>query len=225
MHQAETTAVDLAKLTHEILEAEMHQVGLIATQKDATLLTLAVNQSGIDVDREKTSEVYEELTHQFESMAHHYQGIFIADDHGEQITGALEGGREYKGINVADREYFKRVRQSNKGFAFLANEIKELAKQAVEASQDIKEKIEGIQGTTATTVSQTSEITRAITDVNDVVATIATAVEEQSAVTKEIANNVAPASTGIHEVNENVNQCLCFPEHFTCMVRTSHEGP
>ena len=45
-----------------------------------------------------------------------------------------------------------------------------------------------------------------ITDVNEVVSTIATAVEEQSAATKEIADNVAQASTGIQEVNENVNQ-------------------
>ena len=34
---------------------------------------------------------------------------------------------------------------------------------------------------------------------------IATAVEEQSAATQEIASNIAQASTGIHEVNENVN--------------------
>jgi methyl-accepting chemotaxis protein len=99
-----------------------------------------------------------------------------------------------------------RAGEAGKGFAVVANEIKELAKQTAEASGDIKEKIEGIQGTTSTTVGQIAEITQVITDVNEVVATIATAVEEQSAATKEIASNVSQASRGIQEVNENVNQ-------------------
>ncbi len=99
-----------------------------------------------------------------------------------------------------------RAGEAGKGFAVVANEIKELAKQTAQATQDIKDKIEGIQGTTSSTIGQISEITQVITDVNSVVANIATAVEQQSAATREIATNVAQASQGIQEVNENVNQ-------------------
>ena len=99
-----------------------------------------------------------------------------------------------------------RAGEAGKGFAVVANEIKELAKQTAAATQDIKEKIQGIQGTTNMTVGQIGEITQVIKDVNEVVATIATAVEEQSAATKDIAANVSQASQGIQEVNENVNQ-------------------
>ncbi len=99
-----------------------------------------------------------------------------------------------------------RAGEAGKGFAVVANEIKELAKQTAAATGDIKEKIEGIQGTTNMTVSQITEVTQVIADINEVVAIIATAVEEQSATTREISNNVSQASVGIQEVNENVNQ-------------------
>ncbi|BBO89038.1 methyl-accepting chemotaxis protein [Desulfosarcina ovata] len=99
-----------------------------------------------------------------------------------------------------------RAGEAGKGFAVVANEIKELAKQTSEATLEIKEKIENIQGSTDSTVQGITEITEVINNVNDIVGTIATAVEEQSTATQEIANNIAQASQGIQEVNENVNQ-------------------
>lgn len=52
------------------------------------------------------------------------------------------------------------------------------------------------------TVTEISEINRTINDVSDIVSTIATAVEEQSASTNEIASNVSQAALGINEEKE-----------------------
>lgn len=138
MNQAKGIAVDLAKLTHEILEAEIHQVGIIAAEKNVTELTNAVDESGIDANKGKIKELFVDLTHQFESMAHHYQGIFISDAHGEVYTGALEGGREYKGINIADTEYFKRASQSGKPIVSEIVKSKSTGKLIVVACAPIK---------------------------------------------------------------------------------------
>ncbi len=99
-----------------------------------------------------------------------------------------------------------RAGEAGKGFAVVANEIKELARQTAEATQEIKEKINGIQSSTSGTISEIGEILKVINNVNEIVSTIATAVEEQSVTTKEIASNVTQASRGIQEVNENVSQ-------------------
>ena len=99
-----------------------------------------------------------------------------------------------------------RAGEAGKGFAVVANEIKELARQTASATGEIKEKIEGIQGSTEGTIGQIEQISKVINDVNEIVTTTATAVEEQSVTTKEIANNVAQASQGIAEVTENVAQ-------------------
>jgi methyl-accepting chemotaxis protein len=99
-----------------------------------------------------------------------------------------------------------RAGEAGRGFAVVANEIKDLAKQTAEATLEIKAKIGAIQGSTDATVTEIGQILTVINDVNDIVSTIATAVEEQSVTTKEIAENVVQASQGIQGVNENVAQ-------------------
>jgi methyl-accepting chemotaxis protein len=99
-----------------------------------------------------------------------------------------------------------RAGDAGKGFAVVAYEIKELAKQASQAADEIKTKIDSIQSSTAGTVKQIELISSVINDVNEIVSAIATAVEEQSITTKEIARNVSQAAIGIGEVTENVAQ-------------------
>jgi methyl-accepting chemotaxis protein len=99
-----------------------------------------------------------------------------------------------------------RAGDAGKGFAVVANEIKELAKQAASATDVIERKTEGIQNSTDGTVKQIDQISKVINEVNEIVSIIATAVEEQSVTTRDIAGNVAQAALGIQEVTENVAQ-------------------
>ncbi|NOQ46621.1 MAG: DUF3365 domain-containing protein [Desulfobulbaceae bacterium] len=99
-----------------------------------------------------------------------------------------------------------RAGEAGKGFAVVANEIKELAKQTAEATGEIKTRIDSIQNSTQATVSQIQQITQVINEVNEIVVSIVTAVEEQSATTVEISENISQASIGIQEVTKNVAQ-------------------
>jgi len=99
-----------------------------------------------------------------------------------------------------------RAGEAGKGFAVVANEIKVLAKQTADATQQIRRQIEGIQTSTGATIEEIREISKVIDQVNEIVTTIATAIEEQAATTSEIGGNVIQAAQGITEVNENVAQ-------------------
>lgn len=99
-----------------------------------------------------------------------------------------------------------RAGEAGKGFAVVANEIKELAGQTAKAALEIKEKITSNQASTQKTVAQINEVTGIVNDINTINATIAAAVEEQTATTKEISDNISQMSSGIQEVNEHVNQ-------------------
>jgi len=90
------------------------------------------------------------------------------------------------------------------GFAVVANEVKELAKQTASATEDISRKIEAIQSDAKAAVVAITSISGVIGQVNDISGTIATAVEEQSATTSEMSRNVAEAAKGAGEVAQNI---------------------
>lgn len=95
-----------------------------------------------------------------------------------------------------------RAGEYGKGFAVVANEIKDLAKQTADATGEIKQRVESIQVSTEGTVTQIGNITQIVREINEFVTTIASAVEEQSVTTKDIAINVTQASEGIEQVND-----------------------
>lgn len=117
-----------------------------------------------------------------------------------------------------------RAGAAGKGFAVVASEIKELANQTSVASQAIKDKIEAIQNSTTDTVSEIKEISKVINDVNDMISTIATAVEQQSATTKEIANNVADASHGIQNTSDNVSQSAYVVDEIASGISATNQA-
>jgi methyl-accepting chemotaxis protein len=99
-----------------------------------------------------------------------------------------------------------RAGTAGKGFAVVANEIKELAKQTAEATEDIKARIAGIQGSTGTAITDIGQITTVIKDVGTIVTSIAAAIEQQANVTRDVAGNIAQASSGVREANQRVSQ-------------------
>jgi len=117
-----------------------------------------------------------------------------------------------------------RAGDAGKGFAVVANEIKDLANQTAKATLEIKEKIKGIQDSTSVTVDDIKKITDVIDDINAIVSTITSAVEEQSITTKEIANNVSQASSGINEVNEKISANSVFAAGISMDIKEVNEA-
>jgi len=97
-----------------------------------------------------------------------------------------------------------RAGEAGKGFAVVANEVKELAKQTAAATEDISGKIEAIQSDTKGAVVAIDRIGKIINQINDIQNTIASAVEEQTATTNEIARNAGEAAKGSTEISRNI---------------------
>jgi methyl-accepting chemotaxis protein len=99
-----------------------------------------------------------------------------------------------------------RAGDAGKGFAVVATEVKELARQTASATEDIRKRIEAIQGSSGQAVKSVGDISEIIAQVNELSRTIASAVEEQSITTKEIAKNVAESSKAADDVARGVTE-------------------
>ena len=97
-----------------------------------------------------------------------------------------------------------RAGAAGKGFAVVANEVKELANETAKATKQISEKIDAIQAGTREAVIVINDISTIIAQMHDISTTIASAVEEQTATTREIARNVSEAAIGESHVTENI---------------------
>ncbi|MBI5551788.1 MAG: methyl-accepting chemotaxis protein [Desulfobacterales bacterium] len=97
-----------------------------------------------------------------------------------------------------------RAGESGKGFAVVANEIKELARQTADATVQIKKRIGDMQKSASDCIHEIKSISGTINNVSEIVGTIATAVEQQSGATKEVAGSIANALTGINDTNTQI---------------------
>jgi methyl-accepting chemotaxis protein len=87
-----------------------------------------------------------------------------------------------------------RAGEAGKGFAVVAGEVKALAAQTARATADIAGQIDRVRAATGTTIAAVNEIGGMIGRMNEAATAIATAVEQQSATTREIASSVQGVS-------------------------------
>ncbi|MBC2858765.1 globin-coupled sensor protein [Stappia sp. 28M-7] len=97
-----------------------------------------------------------------------------------------------------------RAGDAGRGFAIVAQEVKNLAGQTSRATEDIAQQIAEIQSATTRAVDTISSIASTVGEIDTLTATIAAAIEEQGAATREISMNVQHAAQGTVTLTRNV---------------------
>ena len=97
-----------------------------------------------------------------------------------------------------------RAGDAGKGFAIVASEVKNLASQTAQATEQIASQIATIQSATGETVAAITQFDATVREMAEISNAIASAVEQQGAATGEIARNVEEAATGTAAVSREI---------------------
>jgi methyl-accepting chemotaxis protein len=89
-----------------------------------------------------------------------------------------------------------RAGEAGKGFAVVASEVKSLAVQTAKATEDISKLIKSVQTSTSGAVAAIGRISNRMQEIDSCATAVSAAIEEQSAATGEISQNVASAADG-----------------------------
>jgi methyl-accepting chemotaxis protein len=99
-----------------------------------------------------------------------------------------------------------RAGDAGKGFAVVAQEVKTLAGQTAQATQEITQHIHHIQNATTLAVDAVAGIVATMREIDDVTLSVAEAIGQQEAATQEISRSVQRASSGMDQLAGNVEK-------------------
>lgn len=99
-----------------------------------------------------------------------------------------------------------RAGDAGKGFAVVANEVKALAGQTADATEEIVKQIQTMQSVTQETVSAIAEITTIMESIGEGTSEVASSIEEQTTATQEISQNVQGVSENIQIISSNMDE-------------------
>lgn len=101
-----------------------------------------------------------------------------------------------------------RAGEAGKGFAVVASEVKNLANQTARATDQINQQVGEIQGATQNAVEAIGSITGIIAEISEISSTIASAVEEQSAATQVVNENIDGVNQASAETGQAAGEVL-----------------
>lgn len=211
-------AEDLSKLSHSIAattEENSSQANLIssaATQINANVSSVA------GAAEEMGSSIREIARSTGDAAQVANQAVAIASETADRFSQLRDRGDEIATMvgvirSIAEQTNLlalnatieaARAGEAGLGFAVVAGEVKELARQTAQATEKIETSVATIQGLTEAAGESIEGVSGIIDEISRTQSVIASAVEEQSSTTSEIIRNVSEAARGVDEIARSI---------------------
>jgi len=117
-----------------------------------------------------------------------------------------------------------RAGEAGRGFAVVAQEVKSLANQAAKATEQITMEINGVQSISGDVVTALDSIRTSIETMRDAAISAVAAVEEQSALARDMSSNMHNAASAVNTISTNVTSISAAVTQVSDAVSTTREA-
>ena len=187
-------------------------VAAAATEADSNVQTVASAAEELSASSSEIAKQISNVAQKSTRASHEAQNTSrevselntLADSIGE-VVGAIKGIAEQTNLLALNATIeAARAGEAGKGFAVVADEVKKLAMETAQKTEQIDERVGRIQQAIRTSVEAVQRIISDVKQIDEATTTVASAVEEQNAATAEIGRNVSEASTGTQQVAQTI---------------------
>lgn len=102
----------MANGIEKVLLEEKKLVSAFSTGELVKAVGMEVRDRGLTGAKDAISGLRLEMKSKYKKLGSQYLGIFVTDSQGNIFTGELQSGKEYKGANLADKNYFQQAKQT-----------------------------------------------------------------------------------------------------------------
>ncbi len=207
---------NLFAIDHSVVDA-ISQASAVSHASMGTLANVQAVAAGAEELNASVNEISESMSRSAAAVDEVFQQSATADSAAKRLTQSMQsmGGIVELIQNIAGQINLlalnatiesARAGEAGKGFAVVASEVKNLARQAAEATQQISKEIEGMRAVSTDVVTSLDAIRESVNNVRDFVTGTASAVQEQSAVTQEISSNMQTAAAAVASITDSIDK-------------------
>lgn len=191
-------------------ETSQHTAGAVQASNEAS-----TNVETAAIAADEMAKSIREISQQLSQAADVVRGAVVeAQTTNDEITGLAQAAQKIGDVVRLIQTIAKqtnllalnatieaaRAGEAGRGFSVVASEVKSLAVQTANATEEITSQILAVQESTSSAVEAIRRITGRMQEINQYTSAVAASVEQQSAATGQISHNVTDATRGTKDV-------------------------